>query len=315
MAEQNKDDKALEEKAFSVLARMQEIIAKAKGEEEKAFDKPLEATTKILITKPQEGTTKKILTGIKTDTFLDTMFLDQTDKVLDGIPSCSNIMVLGVPNTGKSLLLSEICLRLANNGKKVILATSEDAWRTDSARLDLESRYREKAKLLGLDWQKISENLTILDLVSHAELRDFSTFISAFRTVVEKEKVEIFLCDSVTLLEDNRSNIKFRLNEICRYGQKHGLTEIFVSQRATDDPDSFSVAGNLGLIHIVDVVVELDQKKLSSWDSAIKADTGISQGQVVNFFRIMKCRLSKYDGHYFAYEISKDGLVKLKLKP
>lgn len=310
----SKEEDKLQENSKRVLEKMAELIANAKGEEE-PFNKPLETSVNMLVTKPNDSATVKTLTGIKTNTFLDTVFLKQDDTILDGIPSCSNVMVLGVPNTGKSLLLSEVCLKLAHSGRKVILATSEDAWRTESSRLDLESRYREKAKLLGLDWKKISENLTVLDLVSHAELREFSTFISAFRTVVEKEKAEIFLCDSVTMLEDNRQNIKFRLNEICRYGQNHGLLQIFVSQRASDEPDSFSVAGNLGLIHIVDIVVELDSKKLSSWDKNLKEDTGMVQGQSANFFRVLKNRLSKYNAHFFAYEIDKNGLVKLKPKP
>lgn len=311
--QKNEEIRANAENIMQKLASLMEGAKHDGLDERQAFTRPIEVTKNALVTRPSDAQTLKTLTAITTDTFLDTMFLDQTDKAINGVPSGSNIMILGVPNTGKSLLLSELALKFANSGKKVILATSEDAWRTNSARLDLESRYREKAKLLGLDWQKLSANLTILDLISHAELRDWDNFVSTLRAVVESEKAEIFLCDSVTLLEDNRSSIKFRLNEICRYGQNHGLTEIFVSQRATDDPDSFSVAGNLGLIHIVDIVVELDQKKLSSWDKNIKEDTGIAQGQAANFFRVLKCRMCKYRANYFAYEITKDGLVRLSM--
>jgi KaiC/GvpD/RAD55 family RecA-like ATPase len=253
----------------------------------------------------------KTLQVLKTDTFLDQMFLDNQDKSLNGIPIASNSILVGIPNTGKTLFIMELALKFANGGRKTILCTSEDAWRTESARYDLESRMRDMAQKLSLNWQTISENLFVLDVVSQASMREWSNFISAYRSVVENEKAEILLCDSITLLEDNRGSIKYRLNEICRYGQTHGVTAIFVSQRAIDDPDSFSLAGGLSLSHIADIVFELDQKKISSWDANMKLDMGCKQSETVNFFRILKNRLCKTDMHFHAYSITPDGLVRL----
>ena len=117
------------------------------------------------------------------------------------------------------------------------------------------------------------------------------------------------------MLEDSRGMVKYRLGTLVKYNQTHNITSIMVSQRATDDSDSMSLSGGLALSHIVDILAELDYKKLSSWDSNIKADTGIAQGQTAYFFRIMKNRLSRFKANYFAYSITSDGLVRLNQKP
>lgn len=268
------------------------------------------------IIKPStDNKTLKTLIAIKTGTFLDSMFLDDNEKSIDGIPFGSSIIVAGIPNTGKSLLCAELALRLANNGNKVAFITSEEVWRTETARLDLESRMKGKASLLGLNWQTIASNLFILDCVSNAELRQFENLVSSYKTLVEDKGVTITVTDSLSLLEDQRGQIKSRLLEFVRYGQVKGVTSLFISQRATDDVDGFSLAGGLGLSHIVDIMAVMDSKKLSSWDKSIKEDTGKAQGDSINFFHILKNRICKYKANYFGYSITKDGIVSLDQKP
>ena len=84
-----------------------------------------------------------------------------------------------------------------------------------------------------------------------------------------------------------------------------------INQRASDDADSFSMAGNIGISHIADIEMILDYKKLSSWDKIIKLDTGGKQGELIYFFRILKNRMSKYKANYFRYSITSDGFIKL----
>lgn len=281
----------------------------------KPFTRQLEQKKNENVIKPSiDEKNMKTLQIIKTDTFLDQMFLDQNDKILGGIPSVSNSILVGLPSSGKSLFIAELALKLANSGKKTIFCTSEDAWRTESSRYDLESRFRERAKILGLDWEIISQNLFVLDVISHATLRDWNTFISAYRSIIETEKAEILLVDSLTQLEDSRGAVKLRLLEMCRYNQSHGVTAIFITQRAIDSPDSLAFSGGLSLGYACDIIFELDFKKAWSGDYAIKADTGCKQGDIVNFFRILKNRLCKYDAHYFAYTITSDGFIKLQPK-
>jgi len=302
----------MSENVKRVLDEMARLMENAKNDGlTESFNKPIDVTLNALVTKPNEETNKKTLEVIKTDTFLDSMFLDQNDKVLNGIPSVSNSILTGLPSSGKSLFIDELALRLANNEKKTILVTSEDVFRTNSGRYDLETRFREKAKLLGLDWHKISENLSIIDCVAHAELRYWDTFISTFRVLVEKEKAEILLVDSLTQLEDSRGAVKLRLLEMCRYNQTHNITAIFVSQRSIDEADGLSLSGGLAVGYSCDIIMELDYKKAWSNDSAIKVDTGCKQGDIVYFFRILKNRLTRFNGKYIGYTITKEGLIKV----
>jgi len=251
----------------------------------------------------------KTLKAIKTGTFLDTKFLGQDDKPIGGIPIGSNSILTGLPNSGKSIIFEEIVLRLANEGRKTAYVLSEEIYRTETERYDAESRLREKAKIMKLDWAKIAQNLFVLDTVAHAELREWENFTSTYRSLVEDKKIEIVLIDSMTLLEDVRGQIKYRVLDLMRYNQLHGITSLLINQRAIEESDSLAMAGGIGLSHIVDIVFILDYKKISSWDSQIKMDTGARQGEVLNFFRILKCRLCKFDAHYFNYAITKDGFV------
>lgn len=285
--------------------------AKTDNQDNSSFDKPIGTGINAFVTKPSDSAITKTLQVIKTDTFLDSMFLDQNDKVLNGVPSVSNSILTGLPSSGKSLLINELALKLANSGKKTIFVTSEDVFRTDSSRYDLESRLKEKAKLLNLDWQEISKNLFVIDCITHSELRYWDTFISTFRTIVEKENAEILLVDSLSQLEDSRGAIKLRLLEMCRYNQTHNITAIFVSQRSIDEPDGLAFSGGLAIGYSCDIIMELDYKKIWTGDSGIKIDTGCKQGDVIYFFRILKNRLSKYDAHYKQYSITKDGFIKV----
>jgi hypothetical protein len=150
----------------------------------------------------------------------------------------------------------------------------------------------------------------------NAELRDWHTFVHAYRNLVENEKVEFLLVDSMTLLEDTRGQLKMRVLELMRYNQIHGITAILINQRGIDEADGLNTAGGIALTHIVDIVMELDFKKPSSWDSQLKLDIpDAKQGQMVNFFRILKCRVCRYNASYINYEISKDGFVKVKVTP
>jgi KaiC/GvpD/RAD55 family RecA-like ATPase len=318
MLDEPKESK-LQDNAKRVMDALSQLIEKAKSEEgndvSNPFTFPIETKIDNLVIKPSTyPKTEKKLCGFTTYTFLDNMFLDSEEKTI-GLPICSNTIISGLPSSGKSLFIEELALQVANSGKKICFTTSEEVWRTENGRFDLEARLKERAKFLGLDWQKISQNLFVLDTVSCAELRQFDAFIGAYRNLVEKEHIELSLIDSITMLEDSRGMVKYRLGALVKYNQLHGVTSIMVSQRATDDSDSMSLSGGLALSHIVDILMELDYKKLSSWDSTIKVDTGIAQGQIAYFFRIMKNRLSRFKANYFAYTINKNGLVRLNQKP
>lgn len=295
-----------------------DVLAKAQSENDWQQAMSIEAQKKAdnpNITIPNSDMkTKKTLKAIKTGTFLDTMFLDDKDIAINGVPFGSSSILLGIPNTGKSLILAEIILRIANVGLKTCFVTSEEIYSTETNRYDLENRLKDKAKILGLNWKTISENLYVLDAVKFADLRNWETFASTLKELVENKKVEFLGIDSLTLLEDSRGQLKYRLLDLMKYGQTHGLTSIMISQRSGEDPDSIgSIAGGISLSHIADVVMVMDSKKVSSWDSQLKLDIPTAkQGQEVFFYHILKCRLCRYRANYFGYIIDKDGIVKLQ---
>ncbi len=311
---------SLQEVAELLSTMLSQTIQKAKSDSSEwelatePFKKEIKEMEKWQgkIVKPTMTTEqKKKIEPFQTYTFLDEMFLDENDKAINGVPFGANIILTGLPNSGKSLLIEEVALQTASRGVKVCLVTSEELFHADTPRYDLESRLIERAKTLKLEWDKIKENLFVIDVVANAELRDFHNFVSAYRYLVMKEKIDLLLLDSLTMIEDSRGQIKYRLIELCKYNQINGITAIMVSQRATDSSDSLSLAGGIGLTHIADIVMELDYKKISNWDATLKADIECKNGEIIYFFRILKNRMTRFKANYYRYEITKDGLVRL----
>jgi KaiC/GvpD/RAD55 family RecA-like ATPase len=304
-----------QEKAQEAMKEIRALLGEAQNDTPNLFTGKIDESKLNMVINPNASLGErpnKPEEGFKTYTFLDKMFLNVIGVSLDGLPFGSNAILTGLPNSGKTLLVMEVALRVAENGKKVAYVTSEKIFRVDNARYDLESQMREMAGILNLDWLKIVDNLFVIDTVKFAELRDWTNFISTYRTLVELKKIDIVLIDSMTLLEEARGALKYRVLELMRYNQTHGLTSIMINQRAIEEADTLAMAGGIALSYAVDVVMALDYKKVSSWDAQIKQDTGAKQSEVLNFFRILKCSLSKFDAHYKAYEITQQGQVKLK---
>ena len=304
-------------------------INSAKGEEDswQLANKPfkqkseLEKEAKrygVLISRPKSKTdAKKELVGFKTGTFIDDLFLGEDDKPLGGIPIVGQIGIIGLSGVGKSILVQEIALRVASENKKVIYCTSEDIWESPSSRFDLQSRMKQKAEKMGLDWENIRHNLFVFDTISHSKLRDWSTFVETYRYIVEVLKgVDLLVIDSLTLLESYRQALKFRLLELSRYNQLHGITGIYVCQRSEEKPDSYAVSGGQGLIHNLDGTLCIDfAKAMSTMKDDLNrkrpASQQLKQWEPVHFMRLMACRLSGFDRTYYEVTISSDGFLHL----
>jgi KaiC/GvpD/RAD55 family RecA-like ATPase len=241
--------------------------------------------------------------------------LDGKFEGIQGVPINSNMILTGLPSSGKSLLCMQIALNLASSGVRVCYVTSEEIFKSEAGRYSLEARMYEKAKLMGCSIENIKQKLFVIDTVKNAELREWVNFVGEYRRLVANQKIEFLIIDSITMLEDNRTQMKNRLLDLARFNQTHGVTSIMINQRAVEESDNMAMAGGIALSHIVDIVAVMDYKKVSSWDSQLKADLGADnakQGTQVSFFRILKCRLCKFDARYFGYEITEDGLIKVK---
>jgi KaiC/GvpD/RAD55 family RecA-like ATPase len=301
--------------AQRVMDALGELIKKAQSGEDasEVFSKPITEQKLEIVIKPNDNAPKLHIALNSTGTALDKFFLTSDDKPMDGIPVASQIGIVGLPDSGKSVLIQELALRLASNpiGTKVVLVLNEDIFESPNDRFDVQSRMRIKAQTLGLDWEEIKKNLFVFDAIVHSQLREFQTLVTTYRQLVEKEGVKFLLVDSLTLLEDTRGALKYRLAELIRYNQLHGVMGFYVSQRSTEDSDLFGMAGGISLSHLLDTVFALDYKKLWSGDGQIKMDTGAKQGENIRFIRCLKNRMGRFDARYWRVEIDKDGNLKM----
>ena len=307
-AEESKE--SVQERAEKMMARLSDILenAQTNGLTE-SFSKPIQVTKDLLTTRPNDDKPKTDVKVFQSGTELDKFFLTSDEKPRNGVPISAQIGIVGLPDSGKSILVQKIALKLANAGKKVVFIPNEDIWATENDRFDLQSRMRLLAKALNVDWEKVKANLFVFDTITHSQLREWETLVGTYRVLVEQEKVEFLIIDSLTLLEDYRGALKSRLAEFIRYNQLHGVTAFYVSQRSIEEADQFAMAGGISLSHLLDTVFTLDYKKAWSGDAELKMDTGAKQGEIVRFIRCLKNRIGRFDARYWRVQISKDGEI------
>ena len=322
---------AVEEKGRTVEApagfeQIMEVMAKALTEAVKSARKPSDewelATEPMraeieeerkelgnLVLKPDIAPeAKKELIALTTGTFLDDLFLTQEGKRLGGLPICGQFAITGLPGSGKSILVEEIAVAVSSSGRKVLFVTAEDTWKSPTPRFDLQSRMKQKADILGLDWDIIRKNLFILDTVLFPELRNWNNFAETYRYISEKEGIELAIIDSVTILEAYRGALKYRVMELARYNQIHGVTGLFVNQRSAETWDSYSMAGGIGLSHNLDGTIIVDYGRVYWQDQQI--DLEMKRGQFVRIARILDCRLSNFERRRLRIDITSEGFIR-----
>jgi KaiC/GvpD/RAD55 family RecA-like ATPase len=268
-----------------------------------------EAKLSAFVLRPDEAAeAKKPFVGFPTGTFIDYLFLTPEGKPLNGVPVCGQFAVTGLPGAGKSILVEEIAVRVAAAGRKILFATAEDTWKSVTPRFDLQSRMKQKADLLGLDWKKIRENLFVLDTVFYPELRDWNTFAETYRYVVQKEKIELAIIDSVTVLEAYRGALKYRVMELARYNQLHGVTALYINQRSAEHWDTYDMAGGIGLAHNLDGTIIVDYGRVY-WEDQ-KIDLEAQRGEFVRIARVLDCRMCNFERRRIRIDITSDGFLR-----
>jgi len=262
-----------------------------------------------LVLRPDAATeAKKPLIGLPTGTFLDYFFITPEGKPLNGLPVVGQFAVTGLPGAGKSILVEEIAVNVAGAGGKVLFATAEDTWKSITPRFDLQSRIKQKAEILRLDWKKIMENLFVLDTVVFPELRDWNTFAETYRYVVENGKIELAIIDSVTVLEAYRGALKYRVMELARYNQLHGVTGLYVNQRSAEMWDTYEMAGGIGLAHNLDGTILVDYGRVYWQDQQV--DLEVKRGEFVRIARVLDCRMCNFERRRIRIDITSDGFIK-----
>jgi KaiC/GvpD/RAD55 family RecA-like ATPase len=262
-----------------------------------------------LVLSPDEAPeAEKPLISLQTGTFIDHFFITPEGKSLNGIPTCGQFAITGMPGAGKSRLVEEIAVRVADSGRKVLYATAEDTWKSATPRFDLQSRLKQKADIIGLNWNKIRENLFALDTVAYPELRDWSTFAETYRYVAEKEKIELAIIDSVTVLEAYRGALKHRVMELARYNQVHGVTALYVNQRSRETWDSYEMAGGIASAHNLDGAIIVDYGRIC-WQNQ-QVDPKANRGEFVRIARVLDCRICNFERKRIKVDITPDGFLR-----
>jgi len=262
-----------------------------------------------LVLRPDEAPeAKKPLVGFPTGTFIDQLFLTPEGKTLDGVPVCGQFAITGLPGAGKSILVEEIAVKVTAAGKKTLFATAEDTWKSATPRFDLQSRLKQKADILGLDWEKVRENLFVLDTVIYPELRDWSTFAETYRYVAENQGIELAIVDSVTVLEAYRGALKYRVMELARYNQVRGVTGLYVNQRSVERWDSYDMAGGIGLAHNLDGTIIVDYGRIFWEDQKVDLEAG--RGEFVRITRVLDCRMCNFERRRIRVDITAEGFIR-----
>ncbi|MDH5451148.1 MAG: hypothetical protein OEX77_09705 [Candidatus Bathyarchaeota archaeon] len=251
---------------------------------------------------------KKPLIGLPTSTFVDQLFLTPEGETLNGVPICGQFAITGLPGAGKSILVEEIGVKVAAAGRKTLFATAEDTWKSATPRFDLQSRMKQKADILKLDWEKVKDNLYVLDTVMYPELREWTTFAETYRYIVEKERIELAIIDSVTVLEAYRGALKYRVMELARYNQLHGVTGLYVNQRSVEKWDSYDMAGGIGLAHNLDGTIIIDYGRVYWQDQQV--DLEANRGEFARVARILDCRMCNFERRRIRINITPQGFVQ-----
>ncbi|MFQ6068142.1 MAG: RAD55 family ATPase [Candidatus Bathyarchaeia archaeon] len=307
-------DKIVKAMAKTLASAMKE--AREPADEWKLATKPM--TTEIvrkekklssLVLRPSAAEeAKKTLTALPTGTFIDHLFFTPEGKPLKGLPIVGQFALTGLPGAGKSILTEEIAVNVSSAGKKVLYATAEDTWQSPTPRFDLQSRMKQKADFLEKDWNKIQENLFVLDTVMFPELRDWNTFAETYRYVVDKENIDLAIIDSVTVLESYRGALKYRVMELARHNQMKGVTCIYVNQRSKESWDTYEMAGGIGLAHNLDGTIIIDYGRVYWQDQ--QTDLEVKRGEFVRIARVLDCRMCNFKRDRIRIDITKEGLVR-----
>ncbi len=254
------------------------------------------------------------LFGIPTGTKLDEMFytIEEKDgrfvrKPLNGIPYKAIINVVGVPDTGKSLLAEQFALYQAHNDYKVMFVTVE------SPSQFLYGSMKLKAEYLGLDFEKIKNNIIVIDAALGDELRDNpKALMDTMAYVIKEKKTTITVIDSITgLYEAKEVMARQIVRQFFNFLKKWNQTGMFVSQkRSSQGAETAEAAGGLAVAHIVDGTIVMDKKLIETkWDINLY---NMPLGSILRTIRIDGCRLAGHDSKTWVFEITEAGTIKIK---
>lgn len=253
------------------------------------------------------------LFGIPTGTKLDEMFWKAeiegdkpVKKPLGGIPHLSIINLTGVPDSGKSLLAEQFALYQANEGYKVLFITVE------SPANFLYTSLKAKSAYLGMDFDRVSKNIVVIDASENPELReDPRALMDTMAYAIREKKTTNVIIDSITGLYEHKEMMARQIvRQFFNFLKKWKQTALFVSQkRSAQGAETAEAAGGLAVAHIVDGSIVMDKKLIETrWDITTFK---LPLGSVLRTIRIDGCRLTGHDTRTWVFEITEGGTINI----
>ncbi len=255
------------------------------------------------------------LFGVKTGTKLDYMFytveLDEESgepikKILGGLPYLSVMNVVGIPDTGKSVLAEQFAIKQASMGYRVLFVTTETPVEFEVANL------KRRAAALAVDFDEIRANFIFVDVSKDESLRkDYRALLKAMEEAVERKKTTIAIVDSITGLYEHR---ELEAREIVRalynFLKEKRQTALLISQkRSSQQAETAEAAGGLAVAHIVDGTIVMDKKVvMTKYEESLFK---VPIGGVLRTIRIDGCRVAGHDPNTYRMEITPLGLIKI----
>ncbi len=225
---------------------------------------------------------------------------------LGGIPRYSVVNLTGVSDTGKSLMAEQFAVKQASIGNRTAFITVE----TPAAFLSVGLRGR--ASAMNVPFEKIEDNVIIIDAASYHVLREeIPTLLNTLAHVIKTYKVKNVVIDSITgLYEAKEMLARTIVRQLFNFMKKWYQTAIFVSQKRSGHEElSAEAAGGYAVSHIVDCSIVLAKKTiLTMYDERI---FGKPIGEMIRLFRIDGCRMCGHDTRTRIMEIDEMGLVHI----
>ncbi|ADO45384.1 putative circadian clock protein, KaiC [Hydrogenobacter thermophilus TK-6] len=227
-------------------------------------------------------------------------------KLLGGIPAYSVTNITGVSDTGKTLIAEQYTIKQAERGEATAFITVEAPAPFVSVGL------RERAKAMGVDFEKVQDKIVLIDAASHSKLREnIPDLLATLAYAIKNYKVRHVVIDSVTGLYEAREMLaRTVVRQLFNFMKKWYQTAIFISQKRSGHEElTAEAAGGYAVSHIVDCSMVLSKELILT-----QAQSRIYKkpiGEMVRLFRIDGCRLCGHDTRTHFMEITELGLVKI----
>ncbi len=244
---------------------------------------------------------------LESGTVLDMLFLRPSGEALGGIPSSGQFIIIGPLGAGKSLIVSEAALRVAGSGLRVLYFSLDDFWRFESQRFDLQSRMFLKAKVHGLNWGKIIENLRVLDQRFISD----ESFEENYKQIIADEKISLAIFDSLNGLQSYIGETKgFHeiLRGIIQTNKTYGVTGLFTAHLNPShyDPHVAPEENNFPA-HLMDGIIAIAKMRISI--PGLK--TSIKGSSRLRAIWILNCQLCGFEENGILISIKHDGAIQM----